>query len=65
MPLSLACARASLQLGDEVAAKQAASEATQLQVDSARKGYRPVSEVIAVLFFAIADLASGAAYGCI
>lgn len=46
------------QLGDEVAAKQAASEATQVQVDAARKGYRPVADVIAVLFFAIADLAS-------
>ncbi|KAG2454516.1 hypothetical protein HYH02_000363 [Chlamydomonas schloesseri] len=46
------------RLSDDISAKQAVAEKTQVALDAARTRYRPVAEMSAAVFFAIADLAS-------
>ncbi|GIL82190.1 hypothetical protein Vretifemale_11083, partial [Volvox reticuliferus] len=46
------------RLSNDISAKQAVAERTQAALDAARRRYRPVAEVAATVFFAIADLAS-------
>jgi len=46
------------KVSDDIAAKQEVAEATQAQIDHARRGYRTCGDYNAVLFFCIADLAA-------
>ncbi|GIL64289.1 hypothetical protein Vafri_18269 [Volvox africanus] len=46
------------RLSNDISAKQAVAERTQAALDAARRRYRPVAEVAATVFFAIADLAN-------
>ncbi|CAH8646661.1 unnamed protein product [Heterobilharzia americana] len=45
-------------LSEEITKKQAVAEVTQLEIDAARNGYRPVAEHGSLLFFCISDLSN-------
>lgn len=48
----------SKKLSEEITEKQAISETTQLEIDTARNGYRPVAQHGSLLFFCISDLSN-------
>ncbi|VDQ05809.1 unnamed protein product [Trichobilharzia regenti] len=48
----------SKKLSEEITEKQAVAEVTQLEIDAARNGYRPVAEHGSLLFFCISDLSN-------
>ncbi|KAH8862796.1 Dynein heavy chain 3, axonemal [Schistosoma japonicum] len=48
----------SKQLSEAITKKQAVAEVTQLEIDAARNGYRPVAEHGSLLFFCISDLSN-------
>jgi dynein heavy chain len=45
-------------LANDIAQKQLIAEETEIQIDKARAGYRPIAEHSSTLFFVIADLAN-------
>jgi len=45
-------------VSDEISEKQTIADATQLEIDAAREGYKPCGSYNAVLFFTIRDLAN-------
>ncbi|CAH8660135.1 unnamed protein product [Schistosoma rodhaini] len=48
----------SKQLSEEIIKKQSIAEKTQLEIDTARNGYHPISEHGSLLFFCISDLSN-------
>jgi len=45
-------------LGNEIAEKQKAAEATEREIDTTRAGYKPCGDYTSILFFCISDLAN-------
>ena len=48
----------SKTLANEISEKQAVAEATEVKIDEARLGYKPISIHSSILFFSITDLAN-------
>ncbi|CAH8492971.1 unnamed protein product, partial [Dicrocoelium dendriticum] len=48
----------SKKLSEEITEKQIVAESTQLEIDEARNGYRPVAQHGSLLFFCISDLSN-------
>ncbi|CAL8075896.1 unnamed protein product [Calicophoron daubneyi] len=48
----------SKKLSEEITVKQAVAEKTQVEIDAARNGYKPVAEHGSLLFFCISDLSN-------
>ena len=49
---------ASKVLSDEISEKQKIADETEVKIDSARAGYRPVAKHSSILFFCVADMAN-------
>ncbi|EFJ27757.1 hypothetical protein SELMODRAFT_94851 [Selaginella moellendorffii] len=45
-------------LSEDISAKQKIAEETEVKIDNARSGYKPVAKVTAILFFCVSDMAN-------